>query len=226
MAKNQPIPNNPRFQDLTGQVFGRLTVLAYAGASPSGAQRWLCGCDCGRQKVVQGGHLKNGSIRDCSCRKNAASAQRATKHGQHGVPEYIVWKGIRARCHNLREPAYSNYGGRGIKVCDRWDHFEKFLADMGKRPSQRHTLERKNNHGPYSPENCIWADRQVQARNTRRNRYITANGETLLLCQWAERLGVRASVIVNRCDYYGWTEAEAVLTPLGQTPFKPLGRLE
>lgn len=121
---------------------------------------------------------------------------------------------MKKRCYNKKFKFYYNYGGRGIKVCDRWNEsFENFLADMGPCPKDM-TLERKENDGNYCPENCKWASRKEQCRNMRTNRMITFRGETLCSAEWAERLDIKRATIEARLDVYGYSVERALTEPL------------
>jgi len=114
------------------------------------------------------------------------------------------------RCRNPADKDYLRWGGRGIRVCERWrNSFENFLADMGKKPSAKHSLDRINNDGDYEPGNCRWATNREQSRNRSNNRYITAFGETLLVVEWAERSNVKLGTIYRRLQY-GWSPERAV----------------
>lgn len=128
-----------------------------------------------------------------------------------------VWAMMLSRCSNKNVKAYKDYGGRGISVCDRWQFFENFYADMGDRPTPNHQIDRIDNDGPYSPENCQWALREQQAKNKRNNRFITANGESLHLAEWARRLGCNPSAILARLAT-GMPEDEAVTKPIPERP--------
>lgn len=128
-------------------------------------------------------------------------------------PEYQSWYSMRSRCQNPNAANYANYGGRGITVCSRWDVFEHFLADMGPRPSSKHTLDRRNNEGPYCPENCRWATPTEQGRNRRTNHRLTFRGETLTVQEWAERIGIRPKTLHERLRR-GQTAERALTTPL------------
>jgi hypothetical protein len=145
-----------------------------------------------------------------------------TKHGfsprnAPKSPEYHSWLCMIQRCTNPKQRSYQNYGGRGIKVCERWGKFENFLADMGLRPTPEHSIERKDVNGNYEPNNCRWATKKEQARNARSNRLLTIGGRTQCLNAWAEELGKERSVIKQRLKL-GWSEVDAVFTPTG-----PLG---
>jgi hypothetical protein len=129
-------------------------------------------------------------------------------------PEYCLWRDMRYRCECPTKSGYPHYGGRGIFVCERWQTFENFLVDMGPRPSPTHSIERRDNDGPYSPENCCWADKTTQQRNKRNNSTLTWNGETHCLAEWAELVHISQKVLSRRKNL-GWT-TEAILT----TPVK------
>ena len=138
---------------------------------------------------------------------------RPISHGMSRTPEYQAWKGMKHRCFNPNHKKYPNWGGRGITVCDRWLDFENFLADMGSRPTTKHSLDRINNNGDYSLENCRWATKAVQVNNRRSNHLITIDDVTLTIAQWEKEMGFSASVIHRRLKL-GWSEYKAVMTPV------------
>lgn len=137
-------------------------------------------------------------------------------HGLCNTPEHSVWGGIKTRCYNPNATGYENYGGRGITMCAQWlNDFSQFYKDMGPRPSSNHSIERKDTNGNYDPTNCVWATSMEQGKNRRNNRPLTLNGETLILSEWARRLGFSTARIVTRLKR-GWSVEKTLTTPLKQ----------
>ena len=188
--------------DLRGQKFGRYTVLRRA----KGRSKWTCRCECGVEKAVLSSHLKSGHTTSCGCFQRENTSRVHKTHGLRGIPEYEVWGAMLARCTRRSSKDYKNYGGRGIRVPDAWKKFQNFIADMGHRPSAKHTLERKDNSLGYSAENCVWATRLEQNRNRRNVRRLTHDGKTLLLSEWAALLGITTRAMQRRV-HYGLTKA-------------------
>lgn len=201
-------------RDLTGQRFGRLIVLAYAYRKPTTRKiRWHCLCDCGTAYIANGNDLHTGNTRSCGCLKREHLGTRARTHGRSNTREYRIWSCMIQRCSNPHNNEYHRYGARGIRVDERWLDFTHFYHDMGPRPSQRHSLGRKNNDGPYCKENCEWQTAKQQGRNTRNNRMLTYQGETRCLAEWAEHVSLPTSTIAYRLKH-GWSVADALETPL------------
>ena len=154
-----------------GMQFDRLTVIGDGGHTASGAKRWLCLCRCGGEATVRSDNLNQGNATSCGC---AFLELRKTEHLRHGdairpeAAEYICWQNMLRRCDNPKHESYKDYGGRGIRVCERWVRsYEDFLADMGRKPSRAHSIDRVDNDGNYEPGNCRWATRQEQRANQR-----------------------------------------------------------
>lgn len=184
--------NYPGCIDLTDRRFGWYLVLAYAGR-----EYWLVKCDCDVLRTVRGKDLRRGRVKSCGCRRVALNRQR-TRHGKSRSAIYNIWSHMRRRCQDSKNLAYKDYGGRGIKVCDRWQVFDNFYADMGERPSLEHSLDRIDNDGNYEPENCRWATHQEQANNQRSNRNITFQGKTQTISAWARELGIKPAALFSR----------------------------
>lgn len=210
--------------DLTGQKFGRLTVISEAATKIAfynglrkKRRRWLCICECGNKLEVDQGKLRIGHTQSCGCYQKQKAAEAKTTHGYASSkgehPIYHTWRGMMERCFYAKNENYHRYGKRGITVCNRWQTFEKFVADMEPTWSVGMTLERKNNNGNYEPSNCVWIPRSQQGRNTCRNRWIEFQGERLLVSDWGKRLGTTGSVITSRLQL-GWTVEEALTTPV------------
>jgi hypothetical protein len=205
-------------EDLTGQRFQRLTAIRLIEGAKKA--KWLCQCDCGETPEVYASSLKNSHTGSCGCLHRAAVTTHGDSSNGSISAEYRTWSGMvnRATSEVSSAKDYPKYRGRGIKVCDRWRVFENFLSDMGRKPTPSHSLDRIDNDGSYCPENCRWATRSEQQRNTRSNRLLTYKGETRCLTEWAEVKGVRRHVLNNRVRL-GWTTEQILETPV--MPRKP-----
>ena len=138
----------------------------------------------------------------------------AKTHGMARTPEHNVWAQMKQRCFNPNHKRYLDWGGRGITICDRWKNsFNNFLADMGSRPTAKHSIDRIDNDGDYCPDNCRWATKAEQDNNRRSNRFITIDDDTLTIAQWENKMGFNKNVIQNRLNM-GWSEYDAVMTPV------------
>lgn len=202
----------PKKIDLTGRIYGRLTVLQ-RGAKPA---YWLCRCACGVEKEYFSPNLNHGKSQSCGCIR--AEKNNHITHEGTGTLTYKRWLSMRARCLKKSAVNYSQYGGAGITICQQWDDFSVFLADMGECPEESMTLDRIKNELGYSKENCRWATRIQQQRNTTNNRILTLNNESMCVAEWAEVLEINSRTIMSRLNK-GWTEAEALSTPV--RPHKP-----
>ena len=208
------IPLTTLARDISAQTFGRLTAIARISDKAKKRVLWLCVCDCGTEHVVRADHLYAGLIRSCGCLRIESSREKETTHGLTGTSEYMSWTGAKGRCHNEQDAKYEYYGGRGISVCKRWDTFEQFLKDMGNRPTQKHSIDRIDNDGDYTPENCRWATMKEQCRNRRSNHLLTYDGETLCITEWEEKMGVSRGLIRGRV-FAGWGIEDAITRPTG-----------
>lgn len=177
------------FTDLRGQSFNRWTVLSYAEKRPGqNHARWLCRCECGTERTVDHYHLVAGNSKSCGCFMVERSKEAHVTHGLSKTPEYRIYTGIITRCTNPKAMAWPDYGGRGIRMSDRWRHgdgglsgFECFMADLGPRPSPAHSVERDDVNGHYEPGNCRWATKREQGQNRRDNVFISHKGRKLTI---------------------------------------------
>jgi hypothetical protein len=201
--------------DLTGQKFGRLTVVGQT-FSKNGRTIWKCKCDCGNEKDIGGHDLKSRATRSCGCLQKEETASRFLTHGATETRLYFIWSTMKQRCENpSNEKSKRNYKDRGIAVCPEWHDFsvfQKWAFDNGYSDSL--TIDRIDNDEGYCPENCRWADNKTQANNRRVCRYLTFNNETHTIAQWAEKLGMAYNVLDNRLLYLGWSVEKALTTPV------------
>jgi hypothetical protein len=203
----------PVFQDLTGQRFFRWTVL---GPYKTVRTRstcytvWWCRCQCGKEAYVSANNLVRKASKSCGCWMRESTTAKNTTHGMRRTKIYGVWCTMLSRC---KDPT-GNYGGRGIGVCERWRHsFVSFLEDMGPRPSPKHTLERIDNNGDYTPENCRWATRIEQGNNKRNNHIITWQGKRQTLAEWSREIGMPLGTLWSRLMQYHMTVHDAFTKP-------------
>lgn len=200
--------------DLQGRDFGGLHVVERADRRPGNTHVfWRCTCACGVPCEVSGNHLLRGTATSCGCNRITDS------------PEYTAWKHMVQRCRNDACDAWKHYGGRGIQVVDEWvgpGGFERFLTHVGPRPSAHHSIDRKENEGHYEPGNVRWVLPPVQARNTRRNVWITHDGVTLCIADWSARTGLPVIAIRGRLRR-GWSPAAAVSVPSGAWRYEGKG---
>lgn len=154
----------PAHKDMSGLVLHGCTILAVSHKDHRSEHFYRCRCHCGKEFTVSGDKLKRGHTKSCGCISDGL------KHGLVGTSEYGIWAAMKRRCMNKNSAAYKDYGGRGVVVCERWMHFQNFYADMGMRPSVKHSIDRINNDGNYEPNNCRWTTMDVQARNRRKRK--------------------------------------------------------
>ena len=181
---------NRKFVDITGYKYGRWTVLRRV-KNRGRMIYWECVCECGVVKEVPRIALRSGASKSCGCFNLEVIS--SVDHGMTGTPEYTCWCGMKHRCYNHKDSHWENYGGRGIKVCERWlNSFENFYADIGPRPDGM-TIERIDVNGDYEPSNCKWIPARDQHRNKTNSRRLTAFGREQLLVDWARELNMDIS---------------------------------
>lgn len=191
----------PRVLDAIGTRFGRLTLLSLVceDRKPSkGTYR----CDCGSVVTVPLGVVRSGHTSSCGClrleRAKVATVRALTKHGLAATKIWNTWSRMKQRCTNPNDDRWHQYGGAGIRVCERWMDFENFLKDMGQPPTPKHSIDRIDPHGDYTPENCRWADWVTQGNNKKNNRRLTISGETKTLAEWCRQTGVNYGTAWSR----------------------------
>lgn len=201
-----------RVDNLKGRTFGSLNVIE-RGPQRGRGSHWLCKCECGTIKTVAACALKRGETRSCGCKKKDFLKLRNfhKTHNDTGSKEYWIWRGILKRCLLTTDRAYKNYGGRGITVCDRWLKYDNFLQDMGRKPACA-SIDRIDNNGPYSPENCRWATSHQQSLNKRSTLKVMIGGITKTLWEWCSVYGQNPSTVRGRINW-GWEPEYAVTIP-------------
>lgn len=198
-----------RREDLAGRVFGRLTVISFDHSKKAGNSTrsyWRCSCTCGAEIVARSDGLKGGDNVSCGCKK----VDQLTVHGDTGTAEHSVWLSIFDRCRNPKDPSFKDYGARGIDICSRWEKYGNFLADVGRRPSNAHTLERVKNDEGYYPGNCCWATRRQQSYNRRSTKMTIKNADLIRArssepqINLAQEFGVSQSTISTIVNGKAW----------------------
>lgn len=207
-----------KYDNLIGEKINRLTIQFFV--CNKGKFPWyMCLCECGHQKSICIYKVISGKTQSCGCLLDEKTKQGANLiHGEarrgKWKKEFRLWVNIRQRCYNENCKAYKNYGGRGIKVAERWMmSFQDFLEDAGRAPSPNHSFERINNDGNYEPGNCRWATRKEQNNNTRQNFFIEYKGQTKTLAQWCDELNLRYDRIIQRLRKFNYSVEEAFTKP-------------
>jgi hypothetical protein len=212
----QPIPNHPNFINLTGQKFNRLEIIGYAGR-PKSRTLWFCRCDCGKIVKVAGDNLKNANSKSCGCYDIELKKSRHTHRESLSItgkasPEYTAYNLAKGRCNNPNLSNYHLYGGSGIKF--RFSSFEEFLEEVGRKPSPKHSLDRKNNNGHYERGNVRWATPKEQSRNKHNTPNITIKGVTKHLKDWTANI-THYNRALSR-THKGWCVECAIYLPVGE----------
>lgn len=216
--------------DLTGQRFGRLLVTERAPSlrrnNGKWRTRWCCVCDCGGTTVTSSDMLRMARSQSCGCLRKEITSECTSTHKQSNTPTYRTWARMKSRCFNPKDGSFANYGGRGIKMCDRWHNsFISFVEDIGERPSREHSIDRIDNDGWYScgkcqeciskglTANCKWSTRVEQCNNRRSSHYVTINDRTQTLAEWCRELNIAVHTAQSRIAR-GWDDVRALQTPV------------
>lgn len=209
-----------KVKDIKGQKFGRLLVIDRDVSKEYPRPYWNCICECRSTPSIRGSRLISGNTRSCGCLQKEEQSARVLTHG-HSLgsirsPTYKTYQSMKTRCLNPKNEAFHNYGGRGILIDESWiKDFSKFLEDMGERPRGT-TLDRIDNNGPYTKDNCKWSTYKEQGNNTRVNRLIEYLGETKNLTQWATQFGISVDVLWRRLNVGKWSIEKAFTTTVGK----------
>lgn len=207
--------------DLTGKRFGRLTVVRRYGTLNGRQSTWLCKCDCGNEKVVTAGHLRQGNTLSCGCLAKETHVEsgrkshigdRSRKHGDFGTKLYNVWNGMKTRCYNVNHKYYKDYGGRGIKVCDEWQKyipFKEWAISNGYHEGL--SIDRIDVNGNYEPSNCRWIPLSEQGMNKRNNVYYEYKGKRYSVKDIAKMTGLKERTIRGRFER-GWSVEKTIKT--------------
>lgn len=207
-----------KFLDLSGRTFYRWTVIS---SDPSqtcrpSQRKWLCRCECGTERETRARFLVHGLSRSCGCLNRELIVAKVSTHKMYKTPEHMAWLNMKARCCNPKHPSFSHYGGRGVKVCDRWVvSFRDFYDDIGPRPTPAHSLDRIDNQGDYEPSNCRWATKMQQSGNTRRNKMVQYLGQEMCISQAARMAGLSVSTL--RWRIKSGVEGELLFAPTKQS---------
>lgn len=189
-----------KFEDLSGRKFEKLKVIKRVENSKGGATRWLCECECGKEKIAYASDLKSGHTKSCGCHKIKCLLNSVNFHGKRHTRLYTTWSNMKQRCYNQNSERYKDYGGRGITVCEEWIHdfMSFYIWAIQNGYAENFTLDRKDNDKGYSPDNCRWATYKEQANNKRNNVLITYKGEIKTLSQWADELKMEYDTLYAR----------------------------
>lgn len=204
------IKTNSQRHDYSGSRYGRLRVISYSHSEKKRGPIWKCQCDCGADCFVVAKELRAGDTKSCGCLYRT----QFITHGLSKSAEHKAWTAIKERCYNPNCKSYYRYGGRGIKMCERWlNSFEAFYTDMGPRPSSEHSIDREDTFGNYEPSNCRWATIIEQQNNMRTNVVLEFQGRKATLAEWSRLTGITYTALSTRLDR-GWTVERALSQPM------------
>lgn len=192
-------------KDILNQTFGKLLVIDRAENNKRGLARWICKCDCGNIIICNGADLRTGHTKSCGCEKYKGFEKQRYKHGLCGTRLHKIWWDMQDRCYNKKVPNYKNYGGKGIVICEEWlaDFMNFYNWAINNGYKEDLSIDRINVKGNYEPSNCRWVTTKTQSRNKNTNVFITYNGETKCLTDWAAELGIDRKTLSNRLNK-GW----------------------
>lgn len=210
MSKNQ-------IKDLTGQRFGRLRVIEQTAERKNRRVVWKCVCDCGNECYIVSRSLISGATKSCGCFMQESRGKSRITHHKSNEKIYLTWQSMRKRCESPNNKNFTDYGGRGIKVCEEWrNDFQAFYDwAMANGYADNLTIDRIDVNGNYEPSNCRWVSRKIQSNNRRNNVYLTYKGETHTISEWGEIKNIKPSVLYQR-KRKGWSVEKMLETPIGR----------
>ncbi|MDP1513110.1 hypothetical protein L8C07_26415 [Paenibacillus sp. CMAA1739] len=227
MRRANPCKKNKRIKDQTGKKYGRLMVVGYAGTNKHNSALWLCQCDCGEEHVTTTRQLTSGKSKSCGCLNRELAANRIRKnhkvtHRMSGTRFYHIWKGMIARCEKPKTNGYKNYGGRGIKVCEKWHVFENFMNDMHSKYLDHAKLHGEDNtsidridvNGDYHKDNCRWETMSSQCSNRRKTKKYLIDNRLLSAVQVSREYNIGITTFIKRVER-GWSHEEAAKKSVG-----------
>lgn len=221
MTEYKPRPNARSAQGRREELCKRSRLRLIRVTRTDRYTMGLFECACGTLKELEISRVESGSPLSCGClllENNPGKHRESKWKDRPNSPEYSSWSSMRDRCNNTHRKHYKHYGGRGITICERWNSYEYFLEDMGRKPDRTYELERIDNNGNYCPENCRWATRTEQTRNTRATLFLEHNGRRLSMADWVEATGIGSGTIRRRI-VLGWSIDDALTRPV-QSQFR------
>lgn len=201
-------------KDISGQRFGRWLVLRRNGCTAGGHALYDCVCDCGVHRTVAGFRMRRGDSKSCGCLAADLSAARVLEHGMTKHRLFGTWSSMMHRCYSPNSKVFGRYGGRGISVCERWHDVRLFIADNDAKALPGLTIDRRDNDGPYSPENTRWIERREQNLNYSRNVHLEFEGKRQTLREWADERGIGLGTLWHRVRVLSWPAERALTQPV------------
>jgi len=200
-----------KFEDLTNNKYGKLQVIKRE-KNKGKIPMWLCVCECGKECVIRGEYLRTGHTKSCGCMRSKNALSLFATHNKSNTRLYKIYRGMRQRCYNPKNKRYKEYGARGVTVCEEWlNNFEAFYEwAIANGYRDNLTIDREDANKNYEPSNCRWITAKEQANNKRNNNYITYNGETHTIAEWAEIYNIKYSTLYQRINRYGWSVDRAL----------------
>lgn len=198
-------------RDITGERYGKLTVVRYEGRAKNGHSLWLCKCDCGRETIVSRSNLQGGHQVSCGCKRRKQASEMNLTHGSSHTRLYSIWSNMITRATNPKGTAYHRYGGRGVIMCPEWRNSFQAFKDwaLANGYADGLTIDRIDNDGIYEPSNCRWVTWSEQFNHRSNSRLVTYQGETLTIAQWAEKLNLSKTMLYQRFEA-GWPSERAL----------------